>query len=275
MAIQLVGVATFEKPAGVTGVSTATVSLTGLIGGIGTQPVAGDVIVILSGWAHNANGDPGVAGYTEIADLYANSTYDANLSLAWLVCGSTPPTNFTVNVPTASAAPSFAMAGVFRGVDNTTPIDVAPITATATGNIVGTLPSVTPVTSGAAVFTSMVSAASGSTNAFLNGIPAGYTAITWTRVQGSSYTVLPAAAVKFGCPAGTAQAPGAFTAGVGATTGTSRAMATFALRPATGRIKSWNGTAWIAEPVKHWDGSAWVQKPLKVWNGTAWVKTSY
>ena len=275
MAIQLVGVALYDRTAGVAGVFNATVSLTSLIGGIGTQPVAGDVIVIVSGWAHNADGDPGVTGYTEIADLYANSTYDANLSLAWLVCGSTPPTSFSVNVQSATASPSFAIAGVFRGVDNTTPVDVAPVTATATGNIVGTLPSVTPVTSGAAVYTCMVSAASGSTTAFLNGVPAGYTSLGWTKVAGSSYTVLAGGAVKFNWAAGVAQAPGAFTAGVGATTGTSRAMTTFALRPASGSIKAWNGSAWIAEPVKHWNGTAWVTKPLKVWNGSAWVRTTY
>ena len=159
------------------------------------------MVVIVSGWAHNADGDPGVTGYTEIADLYANSTYDANLSLAWLVCGSTPPTSFSVNVQSATASPSFAIAGVFLGVDNTTPVDVAPVTATATGNIVGTLPGVTPVTSGAAVYTCMVSAASGSTTAFLNGVPAGYTSLGWTKVAGSSYTVLAGGAVKFNCAA--------------------------------------------------------------------------
>ncbi|OYU72576.1 MAG: hypothetical protein CFE32_23345, partial [Alphaproteobacteria bacterium PA3] len=69
------------------------------------------------------------------------------------------------------------------------------------GNIVGTLPSVTPVTSGAAVYTCMVSAASGSTTAFLNGVPAGYSSLGGTKVAGSSFTVLAGGAVKFNCAA--------------------------------------------------------------------------
>ncbi len=42
-----------------------------------------------------------------------------------------------------------------------------------------------------------------------------------------------------------------------------------------GRVKVWNGSAWVAKPVKIWNGSAWVTKPVKRWNGTAWVTTSY
>jgi hypothetical protein len=38
-----------------------------------------------------------------------------------------------------------------------------------------------------------------------------------------------------------------------------------------GKVKVWNGTAWVDKPVKVWNGTAWVDKPVKVWNGTAWV----
>lgn len=41
--------------------------------------------------------------------------------------------------------------------------------------------------------------------------------------------------------------------------------------PAGGKIKVWNGSAWVEKPVKVWNGSTWVEKPLKVWNGSAWV----
>jgi hypothetical protein len=44
---------------------------------------------------------------------------------------------------------------------------------------------------------------------------------------------------------------------------------------ATGQMKVWNGSAWVAKPVKVWNGSAWVVKPLKYWNGSAWVVTPY
>ena len=44
---------------------------------------------------------------------------------------------------------------------------------------------------------------------------------------------------------------------------------------ATGQIKTWNGTSFVAKPVKVWNGSAWVTKPLKRWNGLAWITTPY
>lgn len=43
----------------------------------------------------------------------------------------------------------------------------------------------------------------------------------------------------------------------------------------TGKIKVWNGSAWVAKPLKVWNGSAWVTKPVKHWTGSAWVPTSY
>lgn len=38
-----------------------------------------------------------------------------------------------------------------------------------------------------------------------------------------------------------------------------------------GRVKIWNGSAWVLKPVKIWTGSAWIEKPAKIWNGSAWV----
>lgn len=37
--------------------------------------------------------------------------------------------------------------------------------------------------------------------------------------------------------------------------------------PPTGRVKVWNGTAWVSQ-VKAWNGTAWV--PVKSWNGSTW-----
>lgn len=39
----------------------------------------------------------------------------------------------------------------------------------------------------------------------------------------------------------------------------------------TGKLKVWDGSAWVSHPAKVWNGSAWVQHPVKVWNGTSWV----
>lgn len=39
----------------------------------------------------------------------------------------------------------------------------------------------------------------------------------------------------------------------------------------TGKLKRWNGTAWVEHPLKYWNGTAWVAKPIKAWNGSAWI----
>ncbi len=45
---------------------------------------------------------------------------------------------------------------------------------------------------------------------------------------------------------------------------------TVAAAPTAGKIRTWNGTAWVYGPVKVWNGTTWVEGPVKVWNGTVW-----
>lgn len=45
---------------------------------------------------------------------------------------------------------------------------------------------------------------------------------------------------------------------------------TVAVAPTAGKLKTWNGTAWVYGPMKVWNGTAWVEGPVKVWNGTVW-----
>jgi hypothetical protein len=40
--------------------------------------------------------------------------------------------------------------------------------------------------------------------------------------------------------------------------------------PTAGKLKVWNGSAWVYGPVKVWNGTAWVTGTVKVWNGTTW-----
>lgn len=44
---------------------------------------------------------------------------------------------------------------------------------------------------------------------------------------------------------------------------------------ATGQLKVWDGSNWVAKPVKVWDGANWVVKPVKRWDGSSWVVTPY
>jgi hypothetical protein len=41
--------------------------------------------------------------------------------------------------------------------------------------------------------------------------------------------------------------------------------------PTAGKLKVWNGSAWVYGPAKVWTGTAWVDGVTKIWNGTTWV----
>ena len=271
MAIQLVGVNS-SAPSTSTAI---TLSLTALTGGLASSVASGDLVLVFSGWGGTADGNPGVTSPAaiEVADLYANSTHDANLSIAYFVAGPTPPASVTVASSGATASGSICGVAVYRGVDPTTPLDVTTTTATGTGTGDGNPPAITPITAGAQlVCCSLVAAVNGNTYV----APAGYSLIVnraglSTLIRAASLGVAHKAWSGSG-----ADDPAAFnwagTAGQG-----SWAAATLAIRPLviSGNVKYYTGSSWVAKPVKHWNGTTWVQKPLKVWNGTSWVRTSY
>lgn len=81
----------------------------------------------------NLNFDMAVvtAGYTEVADLFADDTQECNLGVFWKVMGATPDTSVTVDGLGGTDAAVAAVVMIFRGVNTTTPMDVTPTTATA------------------------------------------------------------------------------------------------------------------------------------------------
>ncbi|MCK9344621.1 MAG: fibronectin type III domain-containing protein [Candidatus Pacebacteria bacterium] len=129
------------------------VSLTALTGGSGGAAQAGDLVVVATGFVSTANGNPGVgtAGYTEVADLYANDTRDANFSVNWKLMPATPDT--LVNCLGSGSATNGAVCEVhvWRNTHKTTPLDVTSTTAVATNSAVPNSPIITPVTQGAIV----------------------------------------------------------------------------------------------------------------------------
>lgn len=253
-----------------------TVSLTALTGGIGSAVQAGDLVIVTSGWSSAANGNPGItspATHTEVADLYANATNDGNMAMSYFIAASTPPTSITVTGTTDNSVVSLM---VFRGVDQTTPIDATTTTATGTTGFDPDPPAITPVTTGAAVVIGGLLAAGATIGTPTYTAPTGYTigpvGVKMNSVTRSSFAMM---AYKLGVTGGVAENPGILD-----TNFTSGSMtwcaATMALRPAAGgNIKVWNGTAWVAKPVKYWNGTAWVTKPVKRWNGSAWTVTPY
>lgn len=127
MAISYVGGATATS-AGNTDVS---VSLTALTGGSDSAPSNGDLIIFAYNIADADNADLDLAcntaGFAEIADLFGNGTNDANLGVFWKIHnGDTAVVGEGSLGGTDTAIQGVAM--VFRGVNTTTPFDVASTT---------------------------------------------------------------------------------------------------------------------------------------------------
>ena len=150
MAIEFVGYIAGADPVSGSSYALYTGSLTG---GIGTSAQTGDLLVIAAGWASTANADPGVAspGFTEVADLYANGTNDANMSVAYMLITGSVPSFISVSSSGSSANGSCGLMMVFRGIDPGAPLDSTTTTATGTGNSTGNPTAITPVTTGAAI----------------------------------------------------------------------------------------------------------------------------
>lgn len=218
MAIQFVG-----RSSG----STTPVSLTALTGGIDTAARQNDLVVYLLSFGSTADVDLSVttSGYTEIADLYANDTYDANISVGYKFMGATPDTDIARPAGTGYAL----IAHVWRGVHSTNPMDVTPTTRTTIDTGVPTPPAITPTTAGAVVICL-------AGNALLSG-PAGYTSSQLSNFVSQTATGTRATAAGVGSFAWTS---GTFTPtawGGGSTnSGSSYAAVSLALRPAPNPI---------------------------------------
>lgn len=143
--VYLIGHAQYFMPTG-TPVASYTIQLP-------EDTQEGDLVVVLNGQVYTSDRSPGVltAGYTEIAELYANDSVDANVSVSYKVMGATPDTEVEVVGSTASPYPGGTVVQVFRGVDQTTPMDVSPTTATGINGGIPTAPAITPATLGAKV----------------------------------------------------------------------------------------------------------------------------
>lgn len=224
MALEFVGYASASS--GSTG--TYSVSLTSLTGGIGSSAQAGDLVVVASVTNSGSNDDPGVdtAGYTEVADLYANDIYDANLSVSWKVMGGTPDASVTVRASGTTGRGSACVVHVWRGVDTSQPLDVTTTTATGINGADATHAAITPVTSGAVVLACMGAATSSAGGA--KTAPAGYgNALS----EDSSAVRSAVAGIASKAWSSGSESPGSWSGGT-SSTADSWGAATLALRPA-------------------------------------------
>lgn len=144
-----------QKKAIVTNDAAATsLSLTDLTGGIAAAPAAGDLVLVGQSNPGGVDRDltvtDGTNPYTEIADIWANSTHDTNLSLHYKVMTGTPDTAVTVDRTFFSGASNVVIIQVYRG-QNATVQDVAATTANGTNTTNPNPASITPSTAGALI----------------------------------------------------------------------------------------------------------------------------
>lgn len=147
-AIQIVGAMTWGRAG-----ATSTVSVTfALTGGIASTPAIGDVVVVFLHVGGAADVNLGVnTGYTELLDAYQNgTTQDSNLGV-YIKRLTAADTTFSV---TSSGSTNYAQNAyvlVLRGVDATTPLDVALVSAGLAGAGKPNPPAITPITTGAVI----------------------------------------------------------------------------------------------------------------------------
>ena len=199
--------------------STPSFSLTGLTGGVGTAPSAGDIVFVAVSFVNSTdqNITCTTAGYTEIADLYAFGTTNAQMAVYYKVLGSAE-TSVAFNTVTTTVA-TRALIHVWRN-PNATPLDATSTTATSTTSGVPNAASITTVTNNAVVI------------AFGVGSGSGFTALTVPSGMGNffqnSSTAAGAAVASATVSTAGAYDPAAF--GGGVASGTFCAV-TVALRP--------------------------------------------
>jgi len=131
----------------------AAISLTDLTGGLASSPSENDLVVLSYAIGSGADIDVTVttSGYIEIADIRANDDNDANLGVFRKFMSSSPDTSVTVGQTTNTTYPGAVAIQVWRGVNVTTPLDVAATTATGLDTGQPSPPAITPSTSGSVV----------------------------------------------------------------------------------------------------------------------------
>ena len=131
--------------------SSWTMSLASLTGGVASAPAAEDFVVVFYGVGSSGESAAlslSVTGYTQRALLFSNDTRETHLLVATkLLTGA--DTSITLSQTFDTTYAGAAVVHVFRGVDPTTPLDVAIQTTTALNAIEPDPPSITPTTAGA------------------------------------------------------------------------------------------------------------------------------
>lgn len=133
-----------------TGATQLTIPLTSLTGGSDAAAQTGDLVVVAYalGATSNQNLALATAGYIELVELYEDRNPDNNLSIFYKFMGDPPDTQVQTTPPATGV--NVAAVSVWRGVNTSTPLDVAYVTAQGpTSNV--NPPAITPITEGAVI----------------------------------------------------------------------------------------------------------------------------
>jgi hypothetical protein len=149
--ITLVGYKTLTHAGG-----TTSMTLSGLTGGIGTDPAAGDLVVVFraSGTTANRTLTVTTSGYTSDSSRNVGSAGAPNRIsevLAYKVMGGSPDTSVAWAGAGVSDEVNTTTVAVFRKVDPTTPLDVALVAVSGLGVSAPNPGSITPTTAGTKV----------------------------------------------------------------------------------------------------------------------------
>lgn len=140
-------------------------SITGLTGGIGTEPIENDIVVAWYSSTASASTVNLATGYTDITGaLLASDTHATVARGVYKFMGATPDTSITIPGGTGNTQRgSTLIIHVFRGVSQATPLDVTAVTAAGLNSILANPPAITPLTNGSTIL-SAGAGAHGTTN---------------------------------------------------------------------------------------------------------------
>ena len=195
---------------------------------VGIAP--GDIVVVAVGRTATVGTFKVVtSGYTQVTHLTADDGADARLLVSYKIMSDPPDTDVVVSGPYTTNRGHGCVLHVWRGVDQTTPIDVTPTTATGINTGIANPPAITPVTDGAVVLCAAYAAIDYPVTPSW-GVPVGWeNGVTWSQYASAE----PGEAGMASLPWSGSGAvdPGTFVNG-NTDTGNSWAAVTLALRPA-------------------------------------------
>lgn len=229
-----------------------TVSLTGLTGGLAASPVQGDLVVVTRAYGSLADQTLTTSntGWTQLPELYADDSFDINFSAFYKIMPVTPDTLIIFNGHPVAFQAEAIIVQVFRGVDTTTPLDVAATTSSIIDSGLPNPAAITPISTNSIILV----AGGGGHNDGVDTFTASYLTNFLTVGANSTGSSATAGMGWVNWTSGTYD-PAAFTATYGSNfTSFSSAAITMALRPAQintlGQKK--NSGIWNIQSVYDW-----------------------